>query len=454
MYSLTRRLLFSVSLALAVFFSLTAFALDTIFRDLAERSLRQLLDAQMVALVAAAEPDDSGRLRGASTAAEARLQTPGSGLYAQISGIDGETIWRSPSAAGTFIDFGAAVPAGEASFGIIALADGSNVAIVRRGLQWEVGAAEAQQLSFAVASSMAPYQSQLQQFRTRLFGGLLVVATLVIITLAFLLRWVMAPVRRLQSEIAAVEAGQISELGGGYPREMAGVTAGLNTLLASERRRIARYRESLGNLAHTLKTPLAVIRSVLEPRSATASDSVIAGEVTRMTDIIESQLQRAAQSSGPLLGQAAVPIAPVVADLRLAMLRVHAGKDFVIEVRLPGALQFAGDRNDLMEMIGNVLDNACKWCCSRVRVSVLAEAAEADRGWLRLRVEDDGPGFPAALRSNGPERGLRADERTPGHGIGLAMARETCELYGGELRLDESELGGGRVELRLPSARA
>ena len=450
-YSLSRRLLVSVSVALVVFFGLTAGALDAIFRDLAQRSLRELLDAQMVALVAAAEPDAVGKVRSASTAAEARLQTPGSGLYAEIRSSDGELIWRSPSSAGTFIDFGPAVAAGQSRFGLGRLPDATEVAVIQRGIQWEYDEGARQQLVFSVASSLASYRQQLRQFRTQLLGGFVALALLVVITLALLLRWVIAPVRRMETEIAAVESGERQQLGVGYPRELAGVTSGLNTLLASERRRIARYRESMGNLAHTLKTPLAVIRSVLGGARPADAEQTISGEVQRMTQIIESQLQRAAQSGGPLMGQAAVELAPVVAELRSALLRVHASKDLSVEVRIAPGLQFVGDRNDLTEALGNVLDNACKWCRSLVRVSAGLGPSDGGRNpLLRITVEDDGPGIPAELRASGPERGRRADERTPGHGIGLAMVRETCETYGGALALLTSELGGARIELQLP----
>ncbi len=456
MYSLTRRLLIYVSLALAIFFGLTATALDAIFRDLAERSLRQLLDAQIVALISSAETDNDGRVVGASTTAESRLQNPGSGLYAQIGTLGGGVLWRSPSATGTFINFNNPSAVAVAPFRLAQLPDKTRVAIAGRGISWEYGSQRrVQQLVFAVATDMAPYDEQLQQFRTQLYAGLVVLGLLVVATIGVLLRWVMSPVQRLEREIEAVESGQIGALGSGYPRELTGVTRGLNALLASERKRIERYRDTLGNLAHSLKTPLAVIRNSLGTGGPPAQIGV---EVDRMQGIIEHQMSRAATTGGKVIGQAPVPIAPMVQELRLTLLKVHGKKDLSIEVTLPPELHFLGERADLMEALGNLIDNACKWCAQRVRIGgesldgALDNGLAPSRGQIRVRIEDDGPGMPEELRAQGPRRGLRADESTPGHGIGLAMVADMAELYGGELQLGSSPLGGACVDLILPGS--
>ncbi len=455
MYSLTRRLLTYVSLAFALSFGLTALALDTLFRDLSERSLRELLDAQMVALIAAADTDESGRVRGASTEAEARLRTPGSGLYAEILPREGGVLWRSPSVVGTFVTLAADVQAGETRFRYGRLADGNRLAIVERGILWEYAGRRQQQLVFAVATSMAPYELQLRRFRTQLFGGMTVLAALLLVTLAFLLRRLMSPVRRLEAEISAIESGQLEALGQGFPRELAGVAANLNALLAGERARISRYRDTLGNLAHSLKTPLAILRTTLAPGSAPPGTVEVATrEIERMGGIIEHQLRRAATSGGRTIGQAPVELRPLLQELRVTLGKVHAAKDLTIGIDVPAAVRILGDRADLLEALGNLLDNACKWCRTTVRVGAVPGTVVAGRQHIVIGIEDDGPGFPEALRLEGPARGRRADESTPGHGIGLAMVREMAELYGGELRLGVAGSGGARVELHLPGSLA
>jgi two-component system sensor histidine kinase PhoQ len=268
-----------------------------------------------------------------------------------------------------------------------------------------------------------------------------------LVTLAALLHWVLGPVRRMEREIHEVEEGRCEALGGGYPRELSGVATNLNALLSGERKRVARYRDTLGNLAHSLKTPLAVMRTTL---TGAAQDGAVAAEIDRMNGIIEHQLKRAAASGGALLGQAPVEVAQLAGELRGALLKVYAHKDLALEIAIAPAAQFIGDRGDLMELLGNLLDNACKWCRSRVRLSASADENAGARERLSLVIEDDGPGISAADRARVLQRGMRADQSVPGHGLGLAMVRDTVDLYGGQLAVDASPLGGARFTLRLP----
>jgi two-component system sensor histidine kinase PhoQ len=223
---------------------------------------------------------------------------------------------------------------------------------------------------------------------------------------------------------------------------------------------VARYRDTLGNLAHSLKTPLAVMRSALPARGPSdrqTTDAMTASavaslnaEIDRMSGIIEHQLKRAAASGGALLGEAPVPVAPVAAELRAALLKVYGQKDMALELAVAGEAQFVGDRGDLTELLGNLLDNACKWCRFRVRLTASSDPSAGARERLRLAVEDDGPGIGDSDRDRVLERGVRADEQVPGHGLGLAMVRDTVDLYGGTLAISRSALGGLQVTVRLP----
>jgi two-component system, OmpR family, sensor histidine kinase PhoQ len=314
-------------------------------------------------------------------------------------------------------------------------------------IQFEDDPSGARSLTFSVAASLSPYEEQLWRFRRELIGWFIGLMLALLVTLAALLRWVLSPVRRLEREIHEVEEGRSDSLGGGYPRELAGVARNLNALLVGERKRVARYRDTLGNLAHSMKTQLAVIRASLHGEEGALPRA--SAQIDRMRDIIEHQLKRAAASGGALLGQAPVEVAQVAAELRGALLRVYADKDLAIELAVPPSAQFAGDRGDLTELLGNLLDNACKWCRSRVRLSATVEGADT-RERLTLLVEDDGPGISQQDRARVFQRGVRADETVPGHGLGLAMVRDTVDLYGGRLVIDSSPLGGARFTLRLP----
>ena len=427
--------------------------LDTGFRTLSERQLHALLDAQMVTLIAAAEPNPAGGYDAPLRGLDTRLATPDSGLYAQIR--SNNHVWRSPSTAGVPVDFGAPLAQGERQFSY-ALVGHTRVAIESRGISFQDDPQLAHALTFSVAVSLTPYEQQLWLFRSRMLGWFSGLMLLLLLSLAALLRRVLAPLRRLEREIHEVEEGRSEMLGSGYPRELSGVARHLNALLVGERKRVARYRDTLGNLAHGLKTPLAVMRSALSSEGGSgAATRSIGAEIDRMTGIIEHQLKRAAASGGALLGQAPVAVAPVAADLRAALLKVYSRKDLSIELAIQEGSHFMGDRGDFMEVLGNLLDNACKWCRSKVRVSVtLADGQLARRDNLALVVEDDGPGIAEENRAKVLERGVKTDENVPGHGLGLAMVHDTVDLYGGKLVVDASPMGGARFSLSLPGKRS
>ena len=444
MRSVSQRLLISVTLLLLLFFGVMIAVLESRFRSMADRSLRDLLDAQMVALIASAEPDARGNYVPRLQEAEARLAIPGSGLYAAVRAGD-DLYWRSPSAAGSMVDFGPPQEPGVRTFRHLQDERGARVGAVSLGLEWEgVNGV----LTFTVASDMTSYDAQLARFRKGLLSGFGVVALLLLLALAALLRWALTPLRRLEVQIRAVEQGERQQLDDRWPAELGGVVANLNTLLSAERNRIARYRDTLGNLAHSLKTPLAVLRASFGPGAPGARQ--VNEQVDRMTAIVEHQLRRAATSGGASVGKVAVPVLPIVQDLRGAMLKAHGNKDFALEAAVPPELLFVGDRDDLTEALGNLMDNAAKWCRGRVRVSAALDAGLGAAQKLHVVVEDDGPGIAAADRQRVMERGARADEQTPGHGLGLSMVRDMAELYGGVLALGDSPLGGARLELRLP----
>jgi|SRR5580700_2511056 two-component system sensor histidine kinase PhoQ len=458
--SVSRRLLIAVAVPLLLFFVLTAWVIDYVFRQQIEAALRERLDEQVVALVTAVDLDGEGNLYINQLDPEHRLDVPGSGQYAAVRDENGRLIWSSPSLGGTGLTLGDMLSFAAVSnlpdktvFRYLPVKDGSTVAELSRGLRFDYGGGLSKKLLFTAADTTAPQRRLLQKFRQRMaewFGGL---ALALLATMAWMMRRALAPVRRLEQEIAAVELGAAQSLGGAYPRELAGVTQGLNALLESERNRIARYRDTLGNLAHSLKTPLAVIRASLDTLQSDAprTQATIESEVERMAQIVAHQLKRAAAGGGATLGQAPTPVLPLVTDLRAAMLKVHARKDLRIDVDVPPEPGFLGDSGDILELLGNLMDNACKWCRSRVLVSATLDPQRDLRRRLSVVVEDDGPGIAPENRARVIERGVRADEHVPGHGLGLAMVRETAGLYGGRFFIDESvALGGARVELQLP----
>jgi len=382
---------------------------------------------------------------------ETRFDTPGSGLYAEIRSASGESIWRSQSTIGTDVQFGPPLEGGGRTFFYTKIAGTPiRLAVASRGIVWDDLHGQPARFTFSVATSLETYESQLANVRQQMVGWFVGLAMLLMSVLALLLRWLLKPVRRLEGEIKEVEAGTREHLGDAWPRELAAVTSNLNALLDGERTRIRRYRDTLGNLAHSLKTPLAVMRQALGNGAGGPATNALDAEIDRMSGIIEHQMKRAATTGGVLLGQAPVEVAPIVAELRGALIKVYGNKDFSFEVAVDAAAQFIGDRADLTELLGNLLDNACKWCRSRVRIEVTIDPDTESRTALRLTIDDDGVGIAEADRARVLQRGGRADEATPGHGLGLAMVHDTVELYGGSMRIDSSSFGGARFDLALP----
>ena len=447
MRSVSQRLLISVTVLLLLFFGVMAEVLDTRFRAVAENSLRDLLDAQLRALVASAEPDTEGHIVPRLPDAESRLATPGSGLYAAVVENGGASFWRSPSSTGSLMDFGPPQEPGSRDFRYLNDSRGARLAAESRGISWEENGIN-RELTFTVAADLRPMTDQISDFRRGLVKGFATLAISLLLALAMLLRWALAPLRRLAAQIQSMERGERDSLDERWPTEIEGVVANLNTLLDSERTRISRYRDTLGNLAHSLKTPLAVLRSSFGAGAPGAAQ--VNEQVDRMTAIVEHQLRRAATTGGASVGRRSVEVQPLAQDLRGALVKAHSKKDFTLELAVPADVQFVGDRDDLMEALGNLMDNASKWCRSRVRVTAALKSGVGAGQKLSVVVEDDGPGVPEADRDRVLQRGARADEATPGHGLGLAMVRDMAEMYGGTLTLGDSPLGGARVELRLP----
>ncbi len=453
--SLSTRLLATVSLLLVLFFGITIVVLDSVFRDSSEQAIRERLDIQILVLMASSEERDDNRLVPATQLLDSRYLGPNSGLYGQIATASGALFWLSPSLLGADLPFIAGLKQGRREFGPRVMSNGTRVLTLSVGLSWEFADGRTQDIVYSVAESMEQYYEQLRRFRVRLFGGFAAMSLLLILALAALFRNVLKPLRRIENEIEAIEAGRLAELGQGYPRELIGVTENMNMLLRTERERMGRYRNTLGNLAHSLKTPLAVIRNLLssaELRVVPAARQ-LDEQVGRMDDIVRYQLKRAAASAGMPLGTAPVLLREVVEPLKSTLQKVYFERRVACDVELATDCAFLADKGDLMELVGNLLDNAFKYCREQVKVSVQPQAVPGSRrDGVVIVVEDDGPGISPDKRQHVLERGTRLDERAIGQGIGLSVVRELAELYRGTVEIDESTLGGARITVRLLGA--
>jgi two-component system sensor histidine kinase PhoQ len=447
--SLRSRVLLSLAIALLVFFGATVAVLEWSLGASLARARDQVLEAQLLAMIAVAEPLGGERGLGLPEPPDGRMLSPDSGLYAEILDQAGRPVWRSPSALNLELELPAASAPGVRDAWVQAQPGGPGLALSSLVIDWEFDDGHVESYRFVVAQGLETWLAQRRAFRLGLVSwfGALALATLGL--LAFVLRRVMRPLGRIEQEIHEMETAQRHQLSGGWPEELSGVAANLNTLLSHERDRQRRYQESLGNLAHSLKTPLAAVRTLLPGDGVVSGQQVgaIRTELERMDRIIGWQLRRAAAAgSAGRVGLAPVAVAPVARDLAAILEKVYRERAIRCEIDLPEALRFRGEEGDLQEILGNLLDNAWKYGRTTVQVSGRALAD----GMLSLRVEDDGPGLEPERAAEALTRGARLDESHPGQGIGLAVARELVAAYGGAISVKRSALGGAAISLRLP----
>jgi two-component system sensor histidine kinase PhoQ len=448
--SLRARVSFWVSVALIALFAVTIVGLDVIFRNSNEYALRDELQVQLLGLIAAAEESEDEELSVPDEAITGLLTVPESGVYGIVWDADGVPVWRSSSWLGRDWDVETWPAPGERLYVTLAEAELPALEGMLMGIRWDFHDGSSLPLTFGVAVSQAPYAEREAEFRRNLIGWFAAVTVTMLIVLTGLLSYVLKPLRRLVTEVGEVETGRRREITGPVPSELTGLTRNLNLLIDSERRRSVRYRNTLDDLAHSLKTPLAAIRALLTERAiedeklAKALDQ----EVSRMDQRIGYQLRRARATGGTGLGVAPVALAPVVEDIVGTLDKVYRDKQVSCELDVDSGAEYQGDPGDLSEILGNLLDNAYKYCRQRVSIEVRNE-----RGRVRILVHDDGPGLPPAAVDALLERGARADESVPGQGIGLAVVAETAELYDGSIAFGKSPLGGAEVRVTLPRRR-
>ena len=444
--SLSRKLLLITAVMLIAAFAITIVVLDVVFRRSAEAALTEQLELQVLALIGAAEADDTGDLTVPRRLLEPRLRNPGSGLYAEILDASGLPLWRSPSAVGLELAPGATLKAGQRAVKRRQLPDGSEVLLFGLGINWELGPDATPAFQVFAAADLAGYEAQLDRFRQQLLAWFSGVMFVLLAALWLTIRFALRPLRRMSEEISAIEAGRQEAFGADYPQELDGVTRGLNTLLGSERQRMDRYRTTMDDLAHSLKTPLAVVRTELAGRQPDAN--TMRAQIDRMQGVVDYQLRRAAASGPRSLAARAVLLAPLLDEIVSSLRKIHRDKTVDCELQLPDGVSYPAESGDLYEIFGNLLDNAWKWCAGRVVVTVGMGGSDA----LLITVADDGPGIPDDQASSVLGRGIRADQRgdVPGQGIGLAVVREIVGLYHGSVEIRRSGLGGAEVQLRLP----
>ncbi|HSD70253.1 MAG TPA: ATP-binding protein [Woeseiaceae bacterium] len=454
MSSLSSRLLISVSLLLLFFFSVTIVVLDIAFRKAGEQAQQDILDGQLMSLLAAAEPNIYGELQMPPDLPEPRFSSVDSGLYGELRDDSGEPVWKSQSALGLNLPYGERPASGQHRFSRVMLDDGTPLMALSLSVEWELANGELRPYTFSVAESLDSYNAQLARFRGQLFGWFAAVAIIMLFSISLVMRGLLRPLRQIEREIGEVEEGKRGTLSSDFPAELQGVARNLNLLIGSERARSERYRNTLDNLAHSLKTPLAAILSVVTEQPRNEGNSRIEQQVQRMNDIVRYQLRKPATYVSDTLGLAPVAVDAELGRLVDALRKVYREKQPDIRLDLGSEVRFRGDMGDFMELAGNLLDNACKWCRKVVEFRIRGGGPDDVAGSLHLTVSDDGPGIPEEAASQLMRRGVRLDESAPGHGIGLAVVNDIAASYGGKVEIGRSALGGTEIRVTIGPGRS
>ena len=404
---------------------------------------------------------------------EPRLSRPNSGLYAYIESADGSLAWRSPSMAITAVATASnrRPPPGDSRFEeLVADNAAPRFLLGYTVILEEIDDAE---LTFWVLSDQAPFTAEIHDFRKSLAIGVTAATLLLVVLQLAALRWGLHPLRRMAFRVDALQAGKRSDIGEDYPAELAPLAHTMNRFVEHELENRERYRRAMGDLAHSLKTPLAVLKNALMD-SGRPDKAVFDDQIDRMEATINRQLSRAT-AIPPVLPHEPVPVTPVLERLCRALDKAYAAKEVDVEIQASQA-RVRADERDVMDVLGNLLENAYKYSHSKVRVATRQEQSRAARAsdpgstapngadqaaargtpshpleLVRIVVEDDGDGIPEAAKQYVFERGARADTAHSGHGIGLASAVELATAYGGTVELADSDLGGARVILKLPA---
>ncbi|ABS62552.1 integral membrane sensor signal transduction histidine kinase [Parvibaculum lavamentivorans DS-1] len=453
--SLAFRLIAGAALWSAIALLTGGLVLSTIFRNSVENSFDARLNVLLHSLIATTEIGEDGNIDRSRALSETRFDLAYSGWYWQIWPVAARPALRSRSLFDQSLDL---TPAERTERNRIGLKifdtigpENQPLRVVERRVTlpgYDVP------VSFAVAGDRAEMDVEIQGFNTWLFVAMAAMGAGLLVALLIQVRFGLRPLERVRHSLAQIRSGRATKLEGEFPLEIEPLAAELNGLLEGNREVLERARTHVGNLAHALKTPLSVLTNEARSRDDPFGETV-SRMALQMREQIDHHLARARMAASANVLGAHTPVAPVLTRIVRALERIYAERDISIEIDCPEDAGFRGEAQDLEEVAGNLLDNACKWANTKVRLTVVSDGTtRKGRPLLLLRVEDDGPGLPEDARMMALKRGTRLDETKPGSGLGLSIVTEIADLYGGELRLETSPLGGLKADLYLPASAA
>lgn len=429
------------------------FVLSGIFRGAVQESLDDRLFFDLDGLVAAAEVDAQEHVTLQGRFADPRFERVFSGWYWQIEPDVAELPESQPQTSRslwdqTLIPEGLAAGANNSLWGYAKGPDGQRLRVVERLIampRTAEGREDTQTFRFIAAGDLSETDADVARFNQTLFWAFAAFSLGLLAAIAIQVRVGLMPLRRVSEALARIREGRARQLEGKFPSEIAPLASELNGLIAHSAEVVGRARAHVANLAHFLKTPLTVLANEAAGAHGPLAETV-SRQVTSMRRQVDHYLARARAAGALDVLGSRTELAPVLNDLARVLKRMHADKGLSIDVDVGPGLAFRGEREDLEEMAGNLVDNACKWA----RGQIIVQAGALDGGRFYLTVEDDGPGLTPEERSRAMQRGERFDESVPGSGLGLAIVRDIAKLYGGNITLGESTLGGLVARLELP----
>ncbi|HEY9216064.1 MAG TPA: ATP-binding protein [Ancylobacter sp.] len=453
--SLALRLFVSATVVSVAVLLITGIVLSSLYREAVERAFDRRLDVYLKTIVADVANSTTGTMPEPTTLGDPIFNFPLSGWYWQITRIDGPA--RQVKTARS-------LPEGKLPLlmerktkpDLTGMRDGyvkgpsnQNLRIVER----VVDLGDDGQYAVAVAADAGEIEDEVQGFDQALTITLAVLGTAFLLTLLFQVRFGLRPLKRMLAALGAVRAGTADKIEGAYPVELQPLATEMNALIDTNREIVERARMHVGNLAHALKTPISVLQN---EAARSAGEDVLAAKVQEQADIMKGQvahhLERARMAARASVVTTVEEVKPVVETLAATLAKVYRSKGIAVEAEVGDGLRFRGERQDLEEILGNLVDNGCKWARSLVEIGVARAPDERGRGFFDIVIDDDGPGLSPEQRIEALKRGKRLDETKPGSGLGLSIVAELVTLYGGRLTLETSPFGGLRCIVRLPAA--
>ncbi len=454
--SLALRLFFSATTWTVLILVVTGFVLNSLYRGAVERAFDRSLGVYLRNLVVdVASPDDAND-KSSQSIGEPLFDLPLSGWYWQITRLDTAT----PEVRSSRSLWDAKLPR-LADVGISANADGTRQGYAEgpegqqlRMVERTVDFGDDGRFMIAVAGDASEIDDEMRTFNGALLITLGVLGLVLLLITTFQVGFGLAPLKRISAGLAAIRSGAAEKLEGAFPVEIAPLARETNALLDANREIVTRARTHVGNLAHALKTPISVMLNEAEAHGADPFADKVREQTQIMREQVTRHLERARLAARVAVIGTITEVRPVVAALARTMEKIHQDRGVAVDIEAGDEARFRGEKQDLEEMVGNLVDNACQWAQSRVAVEIFSEKPDpiGQRHVVRILVDDDGPGLSPQQREQVARRGRRLDETKPGSGLGLSIVMELAGLYGGSLNLGSAPNGGLRAELVLPGA--